>query len=104
MGSLSSMQLVITSLLAAGLVAALPHGGGDAGPGRAGAVSASRSRRSDDVVVIEAEEPRQGRVLISDTPVDNSGPGVASFKLPLPQHDDAVVIEAANDDDRAGRL
>jgi len=102
--SLSSMQLVITSLLAAGLVAALPHGGGDAGPARAGAGSASRSRRSDDVVVIEAEEPRQGRVLISDTPVDNSGPGVASFKLPLPQLDDAVVIEAANDDDRAGRF
>merc|ERR1711970_254873 len=104
MGSLSSMQLVITSLLAAGLVVALPHGGGDGGPGRAGAVSASRSRSSDDVVVIEAEEPRQGRVLISDTPVDHSGPGVASFKLPLPQLDDAVVIEAAIDDERAGRF
>merc|ERR1712038_2098742 len=104
MGSLSSMQLVITSLLAAGLVVALPHGGGEVGPGRAGAVSASRSRRSDDVVVIEAEEPRQGRVLISDTPVDSSEPGVAGFRLPLPQLDDAVVIEAGIDDERAGRF
>merc|ERR1711913_191305 len=100
MGSHSSMQLVLTALLASGLgiLSALPHG--SARPG----VEGSRRRRSDDFVVIEAEEPRQGRVLISDTPVDSSAPGVANFRLPLPQPDDAVVIEAGGDEEAAGRF
>jgi hypothetical protein len=67
-------------------------------------VESSRRRRSDDFVVIEAEQPRQGRVLISDTPVDSSASGVANFRLPLPQPDDAVVVDAEGDDAAAGRF
>jgi len=98
---------VLASLLASGLVivAAHPQGGQveDGRPERAG-WEVSRKRRSDDFVVIEAEEPRQGRVLISETPVDNSGAGVANFRLPLPQFDDVVVVEAGGDDEAAGRF
>merc|ERR1712173_496788 len=81
-----------------GILTALPHGSARAG------VEGSRRRRSDDFVVIEAEEPRQGRVLISDTPVDSSEPGVAGFRLPLPQFDDAVVIDAGADDEPFARV
>merc|ERR1712106_982573 len=106
-GSLAIMQLVVASLLAYGLVivTAHPHGGAgqDGRLGRAGGDGARR-KRSDDFVVIEAEEPRQGRLLISDTPEDNSGPEVANFRLPLPQSDDAVVIESGGDDEAAGRF
>ena len=64
----------------------------------------------DDFVVISAgEEPREGRVLISDTPVDRTSAHVASFRLPLPDaadddDDDVVVVEAADYDDAAGRF
>jgi len=100
MGSHTSMQLVLTALLASGLgiLSALPSGAARAG------VESSRRRRSDDFVVIEAEQPRQGRVLISDTPVDSSASGVANFRLPLPQPDDAVVVDAGGDDAAAGRF
>merc|ERR1711892_684878 len=107
MGSLAIMQLVVASLLAYGLVlvTAHPHGGA-AQAGRLGGAGGegARRKRSDDFVVIEAEEPRQGRLLISDTPEDNSGPEVANFRLPLPHSDDAVVIESIGDDEAAGRF
>ena len=101
------MHLVVAAILASGLVivTAHPQGGAveDDRSGRAG-LELSRGKRSDDFVVVEAEEPRQGRVLISETPVDSSGPEVANFRLPLPQFDDVVVVEAGEDDEAEGRF
>ena len=56
-----------------------------------------------DFVITEAEEPREGRVLIADVPLDHSSPDVASFRLPLAASfdDDVVVIEAAEGEGRS---
>ena len=35
-----------------------------------------------DFVLIEAEQPREGRVLISDTPLDDTSFGVPRVRLP----------------------
>ena len=56
-------------------------------------------------MVIEAEQPRAGRVLISDAPLDHTSFDVASVRLPHVGDDDVVVVEAADETDPgAGRL
>jgi len=101
------MHSVVATILASGLVivTAYPQGAlveNDSSV-RAG-LKLSREKRHDDFVIVEAEEPRRGRVLISDTPVDSSSPEVANFRLPLSQFDDVVVVEAGGDDEGAGRF
>ena len=53
-------------------------------------------------MIISAGEEREGRVLISDTPLDRSPAEVANFRLPVsarPDYDDVVIIEAGGDYD-----
>merc|ERR1711915_802674 len=85
----NKMQLLFAPLLTFSIFSVLghPHQLDRAEIGKA----AGRQKRNDDFVVIEAEEPRQGRLLISDTPVDDSAPNVANFRLPLPDGDDAIA-------------
>ena len=50
----------------------------------------------------EEREGREGRVLISDTPLDRSPAEVANFRLPVsarPDYDDVVIVEAGGDYD-----
>ena len=59
------------------------------------------------MVMTAAEQPREGRVLISDLPLDHTSSDVASFRLPLAgaqDDDDVVVIEAAEEDEGTGRF
>ena len=61
----------------------------------------------DDFVLIEAEQPREGRVLISETPLDHTSFNVASVRLPHAGalQDDVVIVEAAEEADLgAGRF
>merc|ERR1711936_188774 len=54
----------------------------------------------DDFVIVSAGEPREGRLLISDTPPDRTPSDVASFRLPVASpdsFDDVVVLEAGDD-------
>ena len=81
-------QLINQWFLIEGLPAPLPAGAED-----------------DFVVIAAAEQPREGRVLISDLPLDHSSSDVASFRLPLAgAQDDVVVIEAADYDEGTGRF
>ena len=60
-----------------------------------------------DFVLIEAEQPREGRVLISEVPLDHTSFDVASVRLPHAgaRDDDVVVVEAADESDpAAGRF
>merc|ERR1719468_963872 len=60
-----------------------------------------------DFVLIEAEQPREGRVLISEAPLDHTSFDVASVRLPHAgaRDDDVVVVEAADESDpAAGRF
>merc|ERR1719350_2206998 len=60
-----------------------------------------------DFVLIEAEQPREGRVLISETPLDHTSFNVASVRLPHAGalQDDVVIVEAAEEADLgAGRF
>ena len=60
-----------------------------------------------DFVLIEAEQPREGRVLISETPLDHTSFNVASVRLPHAGalQDDVVVVDAADEADLvAGRF
>merc|ERR1719158_1601391 len=60
-----------------------------------------------DFVLIEAEQPREGRVLISETPLDHTSFNVASVRLPHAGalQDDVVIVEAAEEaDPGAGRF
>ena len=64
--------------------------------------------QNEDFVIISAGEEREGRVLISDTPLDRSPPEVANFRLPVsatPDYDDVVIVEAGDYDydDPSGR-
>ena len=56
-----------------------------------------------DFVLIEAEQPREGRVLISEVPLDHTSFDVASVRLPHAgaRDDDVVVVEAADESDPA---
>ena len=53
--------------------------------------------------MIEAEQPREGRVLISEVPLDHTSFDVASVRLPHAgaRDDDVVVVEAADESDPA---
>ena len=56
--------------------------------------------QSDDFVIISAGEDREGRVLISETPLDRSPAEVANFRLPVearPDYD-VVIVEAGDYD------
>ena len=56
--------------------------------------------QNEDFVIISAGEPREGRVLISDTPLDRSPAEVANFRLPVaatPDYD-VVIVEAGDGD------
>merc|ERR1712001_19518 len=58
--------------------------------------------QNEDFVIISAGEEREGRVLVSDTPLDRSPPEVANFRLPVsatPDYDDVVIVEAVGDND-----
>ena len=61
--------------------------------------------QNEDFVIISAgeeREEREGRVLISDTPLDRSPAEVANFRLPVssrPDYDDVVIVEAGGDYD-----
>jgi len=60
-----------------------------------------------DFVLIEAEQPREGRVLISEVPLDHTSFDVASVRLPHAgaRDDDVVIVEAADESDpAAGRF
>merc|ERR1711936_1462189 len=60
----------------------------------------------DDFVIVSAGEPREGRLLISDTPLDRTPSDVASFRLPVASpdsFDDVVVLEAGDYDEPSGR-
>merc|ERR1719350_811942 len=60
-----------------------------------------------DFVLTEAEQPREGRVLISETPLDHTSFNVASVRLPHAGalQDDVVIVEAAEEADLgAGRF
>jgi len=91
---------VFTSSLAA-LAAILSFVSGLPAPLPAGA-------EDDFVVITAAEEPREGRVLFSNLPLDHTSSDVASFRLPLAagaqNDDDVVVIEAADYDEGTGRF
>ena len=57
--------------------------------------------------MIEAEQPREGRVLISEVPLDHTSFDVASVRLPHAgaRDDDVVIVEAADESDpAAGRF
>merc|ERR1719205_329815 len=60
-----------------------------------------------DFVLIEAEQPREGRLLISEVPLDHTSFNVASVRLPHAGalQDDVVIVEAADEaDPAAGRF
>ena len=57
-------------------------------------------------MIVSAGEPREGRLLISDTPLDRTPSDVASFRLPVASpdsFDDVVVLEAGDYDEPSGR-
>jgi len=57
--------------------------------------------QNEDFVIISAGEEREGRVLISETPLDRSPAEVANFRLPVEarQDYDVVIVEAGDYED-----